>query len=255
MSNDRAPPQHAGATGAATGTATGAATEVATGALPLALVAACPAAAKRRVASIPSPYRAPDRVADLKEPGRWRRTTDDRVEFRNSSERWESRFHVAPSRIGASAGLGLFAARSFKAGENVSRYMGHTVGPVADEQSLMRVDSVCGQGEHTLQMGGLLVDGLHGRSGAQYMNSAYGPATGANNVAFNANGTVVATRTIAVGDELLVAYGARFWRGVQAARAWAEANPVAADALRDCALSLDFLRVPERVRVASATSR
>jgi len=129
--------------------------------------------------------------------------------------------------------------------------MGHTVGPVAAEGRLMRVDTVDGQGEHTLRMGGVLVDGLHGRSCAQYMNSAHGTAVGKNNVTFNENGTVVATRAIVAGDELLVAYGARFWKGVQAARAWASANPVAAEELREQARVLDFMRVPERVRVAA----
>jgi len=109
--------------------------------------------------------RAPDRVGDLSDPRRWRQTTDDRVQFRNQQDQWETRFLIAPSRIGLKgAGLGLFAARSFRASENVSKYMGHTVGPVAAEGWLMQVDMVDGQEEHTLRMGGLLMDGLHGRS-------------------------------------------------------------------------------------------
>jgi len=187
-----------------------------------------------------------ENVSDLADPRRWWTTSDGkRIQFRSpSTGNWKTRFYIWPSKIGEGAGLGLFAARSFKKGENVTKYMGRVMGPVADADRLMQVDTVNGQGEHTLRMGGQLVDGLHGSSGAQYINSAFN-TEGKNNVAFNHNGTVVATKAIAALDELLVAYGPSFWNGVKEARAWAAANPAAAQALQAEAPALKPPKLPK----------
>jgi len=104
--------------------------------------------------------------------------------------------------------MGLFAARNYAKGESLVVCMGEDIGP-ADE--LPKVNTLKGQSQHTLQIkkrwiGNRLIDGLHGASCAQFINSAYHLNRG-NNVNFKDTGNIVAGKKgLCVGEELLMGY-------------------------------------------------
>ena len=56
----------------------------------------------------------------------WKRV-NERVYFKHANRRCELRFYVRPSRI-PNAGMGLFAARPYAAGETLLYYAGTTLG-------------------------------------------------------------------------------------------------------------------------------
>jgi len=92
------------------------------------------------------------KVGSLEDPKRWRRTTQDEVQFRRDSGAWETRFWIIPTKIEVEggAGMGLFAARNYAKGESLVVYMGEDIGP-ADE--LPKVNTLNkGQSQHTLQI-------------------------------------------------------------------------------------------------------
>ena len=59
-----------------------------------------------------------------------------------------------------------------------------------------------------------LVDGHAGHTGAQYINAAYGECmrNARTNARFTSTGTIVATKRINAGTEILMAYGRDYWR-------------------------------------------
>ena len=85
---------------------------------------------------------------------------------------WETRYYIRTSPIG---GYGLYAAREYKKGEAITAYTGTIMGPADDAQTLEWLSRVLalGIGRHVMQVGGMLVDGESGASGAQYINSDY----------------------------------------------------------------------------------
>jgi len=87
----------------------------------------------------------------LEDPKRWRRTTQDEVQFRRDSEAWETRFWILPTKIEVEGGaeMGLFAARNYAKGESLVVYMGEDIG-LPDE--LPKVNTLNGQSQHTLQI-------------------------------------------------------------------------------------------------------
>jgi hypothetical protein len=107
--------------------------------------------------------------------------------------------------------LGLFAAKEYKARQNVAVYMGQDVG---DASIPLPVNTLAGQSEHIMAIGGRLIDGLHGASGVQYINAAHHRNTGQiNNAKFTSTGTIVTTTKIKKGQEILVEYGQEVWAG------------------------------------------
>jgi hypothetical protein len=58
------------------------------------------------------------------------------------------------------------------------------------------VSTLAGQSEHILAVNGRLIDGLHGASGAQYINAAYHlPNKLTNNAKFTNTGTIITNHT------------------------------------------------------------
>jgi hypothetical protein len=57
------------------------------------------------------------------------------------------------------------------------------------------VDTLAGQSEHVTAVGERLIDGLHGVTGAQYINAAYHlPNKQTNNAKFTNTGTIITTK-------------------------------------------------------------
>lgn len=170
-------------------------------------------------------------IGEMREEARWRRTTQE-VQFRVGWDKWHTVFRIQPTSIGvAGAGVGLFAAREYNTGDNLAVYMGQDVGSARDPPC---VDTVAGQSEHVMAVKGRLIDGLHGASGAQFINAAYHLHTGQrNNAKFCNTGTIKATKIIKVGQEILMAYGVHMWAGLSRAKRWTEAHPDAARTLAE----------------------
>jgi len=74
-----------------------------------------------------------------------------------------------------------------------------------------------------------LIDGLHGASCAQFINSAYHMNRGKNNVNFKDTGNIVAGKKgLREGEELLMGYNKiGFWNGIHRAQKWRDENPKA----------------------------
>ena len=69
--------------------------------------------------------------------------------------------------------------------------------------------------DHVMEIAGRLVDGRHGISGAQYINTAKGVTGRADNAHFSkptGSVRVTATKGIAAGTEILMPYGSDYWR-------------------------------------------
>jgi len=193
------------------------------------------------------------KVGSLEDPKRRRRTTQDEVQFRRDFGAWETRFWILPTKIAVEggAGMGLFAARNYAKGESLVVCMGEDIGP-ADE--LPTVDTLKGQSQHTLQIKkrlirNRLIDGLHGASCAQFINSAYHLNRG-NNVNFTDTGNIVAGKKgLCAGEELLMGYKIGFWNGIQRAKKWRDENPEASARLDVEAVERDKQRRIPRVEV------
>lgn len=176
-------------------------------------------------------------IGEMRVEARWRHTARREVQFRVGREEWHTVFLIQPTSIGvAGAGVGLFAAREYNTGDNMTVYMGQDVGSVHAPPG---VDTVAGQSEHLMAVKGRLIDGLHGASGAQFINSAYRLHTGQrNNAKFCRTGTIKATKTIKAGQEILMAYGGQMWAGLSRAKRWAGAHPEAARTLAEQAADM-----------------
>jgi len=111
---------------------------------------------------------------------RWRRravggTDVEYVEFWEGDEYgWSVRFRIQSQ--GAVAGRGLFAARRFATGENLTVYMGADLGDVGTmegEGARTRLAAIH-RADHVMQIGRRYVDGRDGSSGAQFINTDIG---------------------------------------------------------------------------------
>ena len=109
---------------------------------------------------------------------------------------------------------GLYALRQFEVAEPIAVYLGEDIGAYdGDGMVEMERRAARGGGRHVMRQGARLVDGKHGPTGAQYINSAYqAPAGWVNNARILATGTIVATTVIRPGTEILMAYGEEYWR-------------------------------------------
>jgi hypothetical protein len=77
-----------------------------------------------------------------------------------------------------------------------------------------------------MAVGGRLIDGLHGVTGAQYINAAYHlPNKQTNNAKFTNTGTIITTKKIRIGQEIPMAYGGNLWAGKKSAQQWRQAHP------------------------------
>ena len=191
-------------------------------------------------------------VAMLSERSRWRkgRTIPDggwEILFnygRKHTSDWRCRFHVRPSRAlrqlhqqlhadapgaapaDADDGWGLYAAIDFGPHDYINKYLGVDVGPdrvpgVSDEiMTRLRTE---GRDRHVMSIqspkkggGKRLIDGLDEICGAQYINAARGINGLRDNAHFGETGTIkpLGNATIHAGTEILMAYGADYWRGV-----------------------------------------
>ena len=110
--------------------------------------------------------------------------------------------------------LGLFASRRYDVDEPITVYIGDDLGEEGgngDVELARRV--AAGGGRHVMSQGKRLIDGKYGPTGAQYINSAYrAPKAWVNNARMLASGTIVATKVIIPDAEILMAYGAAYWR-------------------------------------------
>ena len=152
-------------------------------------------------------------VPALSDQTRWRRRTvegcaTEYVDFWESAELgWVTRFHIRTE--GAVAGRGLFAARDYAKGEHVAVYMGVDMGKSGTPESRAAQERLAAvkRADHVMEIAGRLVDGRHGISGAQYINTAKGVTGRADNAHFaKPTGSVRATaaKGIAAGTEIFI---------------------------------------------------
>ena len=121
--------------------------------------------------------------------------------------------------------LGLYAARKYTSLEPLTVYVGIDIGAAKgaldDDKGYKKLDEMSrrDEGRHVMQIGERLVDGTHGFTQAQYINSAY-RANGWINKAEMANrdnrgggGTirVMENKVIQKGEEILMAYHDSYW--------------------------------------------
>ena len=93
------------------------------------------------------------------------------IEFLEDEEegdlQWQPRFTVAPSEI-YGAGLGLFAARPYRAHEALTYYHGTILGPY--NETILPAGN-----QYLMPVNGMLVDGTTCITGAQRINCGKGP--------------------------------------------------------------------------------
>ena len=113
---------------------------------------------------------------------------------------WQPRFIVGPSEI-SGAGLGLFAARPYRAHEALTYYHGTILGSYKD--------TILPAGNHYLMpINGMLIDGTTCITGAQRINCGKGPKRKKHNARFSSeSGIIRSTVPIRRGDEILMGYG------------------------------------------------
>jgi hypothetical protein len=93
-----------------------------------------------------------------------------------------------------------------KVRQSIVLYLGEDMGEVTNPPP---VDTLAGQSEHVMAVGGRLIAGPHGVTGAQYINAAYNlPNKQTNNAKFTNTGTIITIKKYRAGDT----YG--LWGGV-----------------------------------------
>jgi hypothetical protein len=169
-------------------------------------------------------------VAVMRNESRLRQTVQGAVQSLNSQGEWETRSWIRPTSIGvAGAGLGLHSAQEYKARQSIVVYVGEDMGEVTNPPP---VDTLAGQSEHVMAVGGRLIDGLHEVTGAHYINAAYHlPNKQTNNAKFTNTGTIITTKKLKIGQEILMAYGGELGAGKKRAQQWRQAHPQEAQEL------------------------
>lgn len=119
-------------------------------------------------------------------------------------------------RVPRGTALGVYTGEQLTATEEEERY------PRRDAPAtyVLRVRRSCG--------GHVLVDAANAAHWAKYMNDPWNPAAGvaaAPNVVFGDDGVITAVRDIGAGEELLVSYGAGYWRETPEASGEARSAP------------------------------
>ena len=179
-------------------------------------------------------------------------TSDWRCRFRVRPSRALRQLHqqmrdAAPSAAPADTddGWGLYAAIDFGPTDNINKYLGVDVGPdripgVSDK--IMRRLRDEGRERHVMSIqspnkggGKRLIDGLDETCGAQYINAARGIHGLRDNAHFGEKGTIttLGSSTIRAGTEILMAYGADYWRGITSHTPTAAHDPPPSPSCRD----------------------
>ena len=200
----------------------------------------------------------PARVCDLRVEDRWhcqpfKHKIGWNIWFQESPSLWSLRFTVQRSKLmdavedekrknnaqpaeAASSSndhrcceerhmLGMYAARRYKSLEPLTVYVGVDIGAVKGElddyKGYRALDAMAcnDEGRHVMQIGSRLIDGAHGYTCAQYINSAYrvkgwiNKAEMANQDNAGGGGTirVMENRVIQKGEEILMAYHDSYW--------------------------------------------
>ena len=106
----------------------------------------------------------------------------------------------------------VVAARDFRSGEAVVAYHGEII---TEEEKKQRESA--GVGDHIMQIGSTLVDGVHSEGGGQFLNSALPKGKCVNNVQQSGApyGTLRTRRPVMAGQELLLEYGKEYWKSVE----------------------------------------
>lgn len=120
---------------------------------------------------------------------------------------------VRPSRI---HGLGAFATRALPRGRRLGRYGGPDLHPEAAACLVQRHGPPDQWPPYIFRLATMPDAYLDGSRVMHHwsvrMNSSRGVPSTRNNVRFLRSGSMVVTRPIAAGEELLVSYGRDFWR-------------------------------------------
>ena len=121
---------------------------------------------------------------------------------------WEYRFMVKRSNI---SGRGLFARRAYRRGEYLTVFRGEDLGAEGSSEGLSNRQRLfqSRSADHIAVVKGRYLDCLNSPTCAQFMNAGLGQT---HNARFTRNGSVLATRRIRVGDEILLGYGSKYWR-------------------------------------------
>ena len=157
-------------------------------------------------------------------------------EFRHKNGRWERRFSMRESkRVGEAgpAGMGLFAERDYGSTEVLCVYGGVDLGikGTKEAEDALKALLKAKKGRHTMEIRSMedqekhYVDGLDDARGAYLVNSAYNNTYNTRKQAWETNydeekATFKKTGTITVkkgayiykGDEILMCYGADYWK-------------------------------------------
>ena len=106
----------------------------------------------------------------------------------------------------------VVAARDFRSGEAVVAYHGEII---TEEEKKQRESA--GVGDHIMQIGSTLVDGVHSEGGGQFLNSALPKGKCVNNVQQSGApyGTLRTRRPVMAGQELLLEYGKEYWKSAE----------------------------------------
>ena len=168
------------------------------------------------------------RVSSMRDATRWRveergggcsmyhYRDEDNVERPRYEVRESEMMRTVMDETSRDGGMkGLYAARRYEPGEVITVYVGEVIGRMGEgggEEMERRV--AAGGGRHVMALsGGVLMDGVKGYTGAQYINAAYRvPSRWWNNAKFANTGTVTATQVIPEGREILMAYHSAYWK-------------------------------------------
>jgi len=133
------------------------------------------------------------------------------VYFQANDGEWERWFTIEPSRLGARAGNGVYAARPFRRGETLTYYGGRDIGKAGTEagEAAMQEAREGPAGRYILNLGGRYIEAdLKSPNPAHVLNDAgYKHA----NAECRGGGEVRARRAIGAGEELFWCYGTSYW--------------------------------------------
>ena len=147
----------------------------------------------------------------------WRRRTRDDGEciiafYENAELGWQARFYIRESGCGPGTGEGLYAARTYRRGENLVVYTGNDLGEKLSEDGMKARQRLTDMDEadHRMLVNGRYIDGRTAVNGAQKINAElYGKT---NNATFlSKTGNIHAMTTIQAGKEIFMAYSKSYW--------------------------------------------
>ena len=147
----------------------------------------------------------------------WRRRTRDDGErliefYENEEIGWQARFYIRESGCGPGAGEGLYAARTYRHGENLAVYTGNDLGEKNSEdgeKARQRLTDM-NEADHIMLVNGRYIDGRTAVNGAKKINAGLHGNT--NNAKFlSKTGNIHTTTAIQAGKEIFMAYSKSYW--------------------------------------------